>query len=107
MGYKMKCPYMIIESGRKTCKHMIEQGLDEELDDFDLTHYCEGNPHYCFFFRFFGKREPNVEQPEQDESAKPMVSLGAVALDQPLQPAESSEKSDILIKLKRFFHHNT
>jgi hypothetical protein len=84
---------------------MENQGLNGELEDFDLTHYCEANPNYCFFFRFLHKREQTAEQLE-DESTKPIVSMSAIVLNETPQVEEpSSEKTDKLFKLKRFLNY--
>ncbi len=30
---------------------MLEQNMDDELSDFDVKHFCDGNPVYCYYFR--------------------------------------------------------
>jgi hypothetical protein len=30
---------------------MLEENMDEQLSNFDLKHFCDGNPVYCFYFR--------------------------------------------------------
>jgi len=30
---------------------MIEEGKDRELSRFDLEHYCNGKPMFCYFAR--------------------------------------------------------
>ena len=30
---------------------MLEEDMDEELTLFDLRHFCDGNPVYCYYFR--------------------------------------------------------
>jgi hypothetical protein len=30
---------------------MIEKGLDGNLSDFDVQHFCDGNPINCYFYR--------------------------------------------------------
>ena len=30
---------------------MSAENIDEELSDFDLKHFCDGNPVYCYYFR--------------------------------------------------------
>lgn len=30
---------------------MSAENIDEELSDFDLKHFCDGNPIYCYYFR--------------------------------------------------------
>ncbi|MDH5783062.1 MAG: hypothetical protein OEZ35_05295 [Candidatus Bathyarchaeota archaeon] len=99
----MECPYLLIDPGRKICRQMTEQGLDGELDDFDVTHYCKGNPNHCFFFRFYNNRIQVTGQPEGNEPDVPIVPLAPIVLNEPIQLDEpSSEHSDKLLKLKRF-----
>jgi len=45
----MKCPY--ISNSPPKCTRMIEEGLDGELSDFDIQHFCDGNPVNCYFYR--------------------------------------------------------
>jgi hypothetical protein len=100
---KMECPYLFIDPGRKICRQMTEQGLDGELDDFDVTHYCKGNPNHCFFFRFNNNRIQVTGQSEGNEPDVPIVPLAPIVLNEPIQLDEpSSEHSDKLLKLKRF-----
>ncbi len=47
---RVKCPYFR-KTPNKTCVRMAEKGLDAELSDFDIKHFCNGNPINCFFFR--------------------------------------------------------
>jgi len=30
---------------------MLAENMDEELSNFDLKHFCDGNPIYCYYFR--------------------------------------------------------
>jgi len=30
---------------------MLAKNMDGELSDFDLKHFCDGNPVYCYYFR--------------------------------------------------------
>jgi len=48
VGY-VKCPHF--RSPNKICARMAEKGLDAKLSDFDIQHFCNGNPINCFFFR--------------------------------------------------------
>lgn len=103
---KMECPYILIDLGRKICSQMTEKGIDGELDDFDVTHYCRGNPNHCFFFRFYNNQIQVAGQPEENESDVPILPLipfAPVVLNRSIQPDEPSSKhSDKLLKLKRF-----
>ena len=51
-----KCPYLSTNSG-KICVRMLDAGLDGKLSSFDIQHFCNGNPTYCYYFRFDGKSE--------------------------------------------------
>jgi hypothetical protein len=66
---KMECPYLSAASDEKICKLMTEQGLDGAIDDFDITHYCKGNPNHCYFYRLCNVQKPTIE--EQLENSKP------------------------------------
>jgi len=45
----MKCPY--VRNSPPKCIRMIEKGLDGNLTDFDIQHYCDGKPINCYFYR--------------------------------------------------------
>jgi hypothetical protein len=30
---------------------MLAENMDGELSEFDLKHFCDGNPVYCYYFR--------------------------------------------------------
>jgi hypothetical protein len=45
-----KCPYLVNKSD-KVCRRMIDEGLDGELSQFDVEHYCNGNPMNCYYYR--------------------------------------------------------
>ncbi|MEA2090559.1 MAG: hypothetical protein U9O89_07400 [Thermoproteota archaeon] len=46
----MRCPYLS-DSSKKVCIKMLEKNLDGEVSDFDIRHFCDGNPIYCYYFR--------------------------------------------------------
>lgn len=46
----MKCPYLSSAS-KKECVKMLAENMDAELSEFDLKHFCDGNPIYCYYFR--------------------------------------------------------
>ncbi|MDH5437699.1 MAG: hypothetical protein OEX76_02230 [Candidatus Bathyarchaeota archaeon] len=35
----------------KTCAMMTKEGLNGNLSDFDIKHFCKGNPILCYYFR--------------------------------------------------------
>lgn len=60
----MRCPYLSAAS-KKICVRMLELGPDEELTDFDIKHYCTGNPIFCYYFRL-----PQIEEKIKKQKAK-------------------------------------
>jgi hypothetical protein len=46
----MKCPYLSSAS-EKECVKMLAENMGGELSEFDLKHFCDGNPVYCYYFR--------------------------------------------------------
>ncbi|MCW3980346.1 MAG: hypothetical protein NWF11_02615 [Candidatus Bathyarchaeota archaeon] len=54
---------------------MLEHNLEDDLSDFDLKHFCDGNPIYCYYFRL-----PQLELKKTlstTEGHSPSVSPGA------------------------------
>ena len=51
----MKCPYL--RNSPPRCTKMIEKGLDGKLTDFDIEHFCDGNPVRCYFYRVLPSEE--------------------------------------------------
>ncbi|NIR86182.1 hypothetical protein GWO13_00885, partial [Candidatus Bathyarchaeota archaeon] len=45
---RAKCPNLRPD---KTCTRMIKEGLDGNISDFDIKHFCDGNPILCYYFR--------------------------------------------------------
>jgi len=48
---QMQCPHLILKEGTKVCRRMLEEGLDGEVNEFDIKHYCKDNPTCCYYFR--------------------------------------------------------
>ena len=47
----MTCQYLSNVEGKKTCRRMLEEGMDGEVSDFDVQHFCTSNPVYCYYHR--------------------------------------------------------
>jgi len=47
----MECPHLSVNDGKKTCKKMEAVGMEGELSNFDVQHYCQSNPINCYYFR--------------------------------------------------------
>jgi hypothetical protein len=59
---QVKCPYFR-KSSNKICVRMAEKGLDARLSDFDIQHFCNGNPINCFFYRLSPSRKEDESKP--------------------------------------------
>lgn len=104
-GVRMECFHLLCEASKKVCRQMLERGLDGELDDFDVAHYCKGNPNYCFFFRFGNTRSHVIEESEAFEADLSVIPVSSMVTNEPIQTDGSSSKQpDKLIKLKRLLH---
>jgi hypothetical protein len=75
----MKCPYLS-NASKKKCVKMLAENIDEELSDFDLKHFCDGNPIYCYYFRL-----PALQAAAK--LSKDKVSLEKVPKEVPLPTA--------------------
>lgn len=62
----MKCPYLHNSSPK--CTKMIEKGLDGKVSDFDIKHFCNGNPINCYYYRL-----PSSQ--EDEKSLKQKISV--------------------------------
>lgn len=51
----MKCPHL--RNSPPKCIRMIERGLDGNVSDFDIEHYCDGNPINCYFYRVLSSQK--------------------------------------------------
>jgi len=56
---------------------MTEEKMDEELTDFDLKHFCEGNPIYCYHFRKTAVKA-RQEPLKQPSPSKEKLQLSAI-----------------------------
>jgi len=46
----VRCPYFN-HNPKRICTRMVEQGLNGMVSEFDVKHFCKGNPFYCYYFR--------------------------------------------------------
>lgn len=67
----MKCPYLS-EASKKVCVKMLEHQLEDEITDFDIKHFCDGNPIYCYYFRL-----PAIEAKETPIDEITQIPLNA------------------------------
>jgi len=63
----MQCPYLSNKEGKKTCQRMSEEGLDGEVSEFDMQHFCAGNPVCCYYFRTLSKQTKSQEKALKDK----------------------------------------
>ncbi len=71
----MECPYLSVTPNRKICTLMDKNGLDGELEAFDLKHYCRGNPNHCYFHRLYSVQKTVKEQPAEHKPKKVQVAF--------------------------------
>ena len=65
----MKCPYLS-EASKKVCVKMLELKLKGDLTDFDIRHYCTGNPIFCYYFRL-----PQIEKEMKENEKKKLRTI--------------------------------
>lgn len=65
----MKCPYLSSGS-KKECVKMLSQDMVDELTDFDLAHFCDGNPVYCYYFRLPTQKSRQTIEPLRETAYK-------------------------------------
>ena len=65
----MKCPYLS-EASKKVCVKMLELKLKGDLTDFDIRHYCTGNPIFCYYFRL-----PQIEKEMKENEKKTLKEV--------------------------------
>ena len=65
----MKCPYLS-EASKKVCVKMLELKLKGDLTDFDIRHYCIGNPIFCYYFRL-----PQIEKEMKENEKKTLKEI--------------------------------
>lgn len=105
----MECPYISVAPNQKNCRLMTAQGLEGELDNFDVTHYCKGNPNHCYFYRLCYTQEPAVENfmedvPLEKTEVAFFNKLSEIEVKEPEISIDQSESPPVLLKLiKRGF----
>jgi hypothetical protein len=79
----MRCPYLS-SATKKVCVKMLEAQISGELNDFDIKHFCDGNPIYCYYFRLpqIQKTTENPTEPEE----KILLPLTPSTQKKPLTP---------------------
>ena len=65
----MKCPYLS-EASKKVCVKMLELKLKGDLTDFDIRHYCTGNPIFCYYFRL-----PQIKKEMKEKEKKTLKEI--------------------------------
>ena len=61
----MRCPYLS-NATKKVCVKMLEAQVSEDLNDFDIRHFCDGDPVYCYYFRLPQLQKTQPIQPEKE-----------------------------------------
>lgn len=83
----MRCPYLSCASKRE-CVKMVAESMEGDLSEFDLKHFCDGNPIYCYYFRL-SKTQPDDRFQKAitigDADAMSSFTSRTVGLDTPLR----------------------
>lgn len=78
----MRCPYLS-NATKKVCVKMLEAKISGDLNDFDIKHFCNGDPIYCYYFRL-----PRLEKANENPvETEPKILLA---------PTLSNEKKPLL-----------
>ncbi len=86
----MKCPYLSSAS-KKECVKMLAENLDGEVSDFDLEHFCDGNPVYCYYFR-----QPSLQATTQLSTEEPSLETTPKEI-----PLPSTLAKDLSLRTER------
>jgi hypothetical protein len=90
----VKCPYLSSAS-KKECVKMLAEDIGGELSEFDLKHFCDGNPVYCYYFRLpatqsvsrLQKTEAELQTIPSETSFLKKLTLDAqLKTDKPVRP---------------------
>lgn len=73
---------------------MLAEKMDEELTEFDLKHFCDGNPVYCYYFRL-----PFIQATARLSESE--VSLETLSKAIPLPEVLTKDVSLKAVKLER------
>lgn len=83
----MKCPYLS-NASKKECVKMLAENMDGEISDFDLEHFCDGNPVYCYYFRLPSLQATSrlsTKEPSLDVTPNEVPLPATLAKDIPLK----------------------
>ncbi len=90
----MKCPYLS-EASKKVCVKMLELKLKGDLTDFDIRHYCTGNPIFCYYFRL-----PQIEKEMKENEKKTLKEIFREEILRPKPEINVTSEEAKLIKPK-------
>jgi hypothetical protein len=70
----MKCLGLFINSEKRICRKMIEKGMNGEVSDFDVEHYCCNNPLNCYYYRVSEKQAKRQPQGTSNGDEAPTLT---------------------------------
>lgn len=89
----MRCPHLSVAS-KKECVRMLEAQMSEDLTDFDIEHFCDGDPICCYYFRL-----PNLQRATEDPSGPEEKLLLSLTPNEPnMQQKPPSSLKELLFK---------
>lgn len=54
---------------------MLEAKISGDLNDFDIKHFCEGDPIYCYYFRLPQLQKANENPTETEQKILPSLTI--------------------------------
>jgi len=70
----MRCPYLS-STTKKVCLKMLEAKISGDLNDFDMKHFCQGDPNRCYYFRLPQLQETHENPFETEQKILPYHTL--------------------------------
>ena len=74
---------------------MLELKLKGDLTDFDIRHYCTGNPIFCYYFRL-----PQIEKEMKENEKKKLRTIFEGEIPQPKREIKVTPEEIKLLKPK-------
>jgi len=62
VALNVQCPHLSDKEGKKICQKLLDEGMEGEVSDFDVQHFCAANPMYCYYFRMPSKHAKTQEE---------------------------------------------
>jgi hypothetical protein len=54
---------------------MLEANISGDLSDFDVKHFCDGDPNHCYYFRLTQLQKTKENPTEAEQKILPLLTL--------------------------------